>query len=88
MQRDDPELDAWMSEIRLRAGAQIGKISRELEKAQHGGSGGGSKLPPLATSKEQQLTDAGLSVRTANRYEQPAAPGAQLAPKPSRPKPV
>ena len=30
---DDPELDRWMSEISLRAIAQIGKISRELEKA-------------------------------------------------------
>jgi hypothetical protein len=33
-QRDDHELDAWMSEIRLRAITQIGKISRELEKAE------------------------------------------------------
>jgi hypothetical protein len=30
-QRDDHELTKWMSEIRLRATAQIGKISRELK---------------------------------------------------------
>ena len=37
-QRDDPELDRWMSEIRLRAIAQIGKISRGNWKKSKGGS--------------------------------------------------
>jgi hypothetical protein len=59
-----------MSEIRLRAVIRIGELSRELEKAEHGGAGGGSKFPPLGTSKEQALAEAGLSTSTANRYEQ------------------
>ena len=53
-QRNDPELDRWMSEIRLQAIAQIGKISRELEKAKaHKGHGGG--LPVGGKTKERQL---------------------------------
>jgi hypothetical protein len=59
-----------MSEIRLRAVIRIGELSRELEKAEHGGAGGGSKFPPLGTSTEQALAEAGLSTSTANRYEQ------------------
>jgi hypothetical protein len=43
-QRDDHELDLWMSEIRLRAIAQIGKISKELEKAQYN-RGHGTVVP-------------------------------------------
>jgi hypothetical protein len=74
-QRDDPELDRWMSEIRLRAIAQIGKISRELEKAKNR-----SALPTSGKSKEKQLAAAGLSTSTANCYEQLAAREAQLAP--------
>ena len=50
-----------MSEIRLRAMTRLGELSRELEKAQHGGSGGGSKLLPGRTSKEQQLAEADIS---------------------------
>ena len=71
-----------MSEIRLRAIAQIGKISRELEKAQtvhtkeHGSE---IRLASSGKSKSEQLEEAGLSVRTANRYEQLAAPEEQLA---------
>ena len=60
-----------MGEIRLRAITQIGKISRKLEKAKpnkgHGVLAG-------EKTKEQQLTDAGISVPTANRYEELAAP--------------
>ena len=63
-----------MSQIRLRAIAQIGKISRELEKAEHGGKGGGSKIRAAETSKTEQLEEAGLTLRTANRYEELAAP--------------
>jgi len=37
-----------MSEIRLRVIAQIGKISRELEKAKRGGAGG-TKIPPAGS---------------------------------------
>jgi hypothetical protein len=57
-----------MSEIRLRAIAQIGKISRELEKAQaHGGK---ICLPSSGKPKAEQLAEAGISTSTAKRYEQ------------------
>ena len=51
--RDDPELDRWMSEIRLRAIAQIGKISRELEKARLPNKGHGAGLPMGGKTKER-----------------------------------
>ena len=71
-QRNDSEPDRWMSEIRLRAIAQIGKISRELDKAKRGGVGG-TRIPPVGTlSKQQQLADAEQTA--ANRYEQLATP--------------
>jgi hypothetical protein len=78
-QRDDHELTKWMSEIRLRATAQIGKISRELEKAKFV-PGKGACLLTGEKTKEEQLKAAGISVPTANRYEQLAAPDEQLAP--------
>jgi hypothetical protein len=64
------------AEIRLRAIAQIGKLSRELEKAQ----GSRTELPSTDAkklTKAQQLDAAGLKARTANRYEELAAPSAQ-----------
>jgi hypothetical protein len=79
-QRDDHELTKWMSEIRLRATAQIGKISRELEKATKVGGAGKVSLPTGGKTKEEQLAEAGISTSTANRYEQLAAPDEQLAP--------
>ena len=80
-QRHDPELQKWMSQIRLRAIAQIGKISRELEKAKP--KDADPKLVPAGgkhLDKAEQLADAGLSTTTAHRYEELAAPNAQLAP--------
>jgi hypothetical protein len=68
-----------MSEIRLRAIARIGQISKELAKAQ----GTRTELPSTAakkSTKAQQLSEAGLPVWEASRYEQLAAPDAQLAP--------
>jgi hypothetical protein len=61
-----------MSEIRLRAIAQIGKISRELEKNERART----DLHPTSEkqTKAQQLAEAGISTSTANRYEQLAAP--------------
>jgi hypothetical protein len=78
-QRDDHELTKWMSEIRLRAIAQIGKISKELEKAEYT-KGHGTVIPSSGKYKAEQLADAGISTSTANRYEQLAAPDEQLAP--------
>jgi hypothetical protein len=57
-----------MSEIRLRAIAQIGKISRELEKAEQ--SKGGRHDTADAPTKTKQIEAAGIIVPTAHRYEQ------------------
>jgi hypothetical protein len=55
-----------MSDIRLRAITQIGKISRELEKTQ------GTRTELLPTerkkSKEEQLEAAGISTSTAKSF--------------------
>jgi hypothetical protein len=32
--RNDPELDLWMSDIKLRAISQIANLTREIEKAE------------------------------------------------------
>ena len=59
-----------MSEIPLRAIAQIGKISKELEKAK---PNKGHGVVTTDQTKEATLAEAGLSVRAVNRYEQLAA---------------
>jgi len=68
-QRDDRDLEVWVREIHLRACVRIGELSRELDRAEHGGPGGGSKIPPAGMSKAQALAEAGLSTSTAQRYE-------------------
>ena len=67
---DDAESQTRFAEIRLRACIRIGEISRDLEKAGHGGAGGGTKIPSTGISKEQQLAQAGISTSTAHRYEE------------------
>lgn len=69
-QRDDRDLEVWVREIHLRACVRIGELSRELERAEPGGAGGGSKFPAVGTSKAQALADAGISTSTAHRYEE------------------
>jgi hypothetical protein len=62
-----------MSEIRVRAIAQIGKISRELEKAQaHGGkfafpAVGSKKLSSLLTLAFEKLPRLGVPLCTRSR---------------------
>ena len=69
-QRDDRDLEVWVREIHLRACVRIGELSRELERAEPGGAGGGSKFPSVGISKAQALADAGISTSTAHRYEE------------------
>jgi hypothetical protein len=69
-QRDDRDLEVWVREIHLRACVRIGELSRELERAEPGGAGGGSKFPAVGISKAQVLADAGISTSTAHRYEE------------------
>ena len=47
------------AEIKLRATRRIGQISKTLEKAEHGGSGGGSKIPLAEISKREALKSVG-----------------------------
>jgi hypothetical protein len=65
-----------MSEIRLRAIARIGQISKELQKSEQ--SKGGRHNTSVKPTKTEQLAAAGLNPMTANRYEELAAPNAQL----------
>lgn len=69
-QRDDSEMHVWVAEIHERACIRIGQISRELETAEHGGAGGGSKVRTDALSKADTLAEAGIAKRTAYDYEQ------------------
>ena len=57
-ERDDHELDAWMSEIRLRAIARIGQISRELEKNERARTD--LHNTGVKQTKTEQLAAAGL----------------------------
>lgn len=68
-QRDDNELDVWMSEIKLRACTRIGELSRGLEKAGARGRGPVS-LPSRGKRKADILADAGISTSSAQRYEE------------------
>lgn len=69
-QRDDRELEVWMAEIKLRASIRIGELVQELERER----GARTDLEHCASdgtkSKADAIRDAGLSTRTAYRYEQ------------------
>ena len=69
-QRDDKEMQVWAKEIYYRACQRIGVLSRELETAQ----GTRTDLEPHDTSdvrlKTAALADAGIGIRTAQRYEE------------------
>ena len=66
-QRNDTAMEAWLSEIKIRAACRIGEISKGLDT----GAGRPSKilLAGEKNFKSQTLKAAGLSVPTANRYE-------------------
>lgn len=69
-QAHNTEMEVQVAEIKLRALRRMGELSKALEKAQQGGAGGGAKIPPLGSSKTQQLADAGISTSAAHRAEQ------------------
>ena len=68
-QRDDTEMQVWVSEIHQRACIRIGQLSRELD-ASKGGNNPQATLPAGGQSKSATLAEAGISTTTANRYEQ------------------
>jgi myosin heavy subunit len=64
-QANDPEMEQWAAEIKLRAQRAIGEISLGMEKQKNQ-----SALPSGGKSKTDALADAGISTSSANRYEQ------------------
>ena len=66
-------MEVWVAEIKLRAARRIGEISKGLEK----GSGGDRKSNNFKMANDSQfekikkeaLANAGLSQRSANRFE-------------------
>ena len=64
-------MEAWVSEIKLRAGIRIGELSRKLET----GAGRPSKIIPSSGKnlKADALKQAGISKNAAYRYEALAA---------------
>jgi hypothetical protein len=62
--RDDFESQQRFAEIRLRACQRIGEISRDLETRQ-----GQKQLRPSERTKSELLADAGITLRTAERYQ-------------------
>jgi N6-adenosine-specific RNA methylase IME4 len=67
-QRDDKELEAWVAEIKCRATIQIGRLSRELDKAERTRT----DLHPASRkqTKTAALDEAGISTSSAHEYEQ------------------
>jgi hypothetical protein len=68
-QKKDYELQRWMGEIFCRATIRYGELSKGMQKAKHGGAGGGSKIPPVGKSKSEQIKASGLSKSAAQRAE-------------------
>jgi hypothetical protein len=58
--RRDPDLAAWLGEIKCRACIRIGELSREMEKAE--ANGRGLQSPALSTSGP---APAGRAIRPA-----------------------
>lgn len=69
-QRDDHELNVWMSEIKVRASRRIGELGRDLDTAQ----GMRSELSPTARTKlkDTAIAEAGLSRTTAYELQEQA----------------
>lgn len=67
-QANDPEMEAWVAEIRLRARRRVGELSAALDKAPSGRAS--VSLPSDGKSKTDALAAAGLSSSEAHRCEQ------------------
>jgi hypothetical protein len=69
--RDDPDLERWVAEIKLRASIRLGELSLELGTGRKVGRGKGRiRLPNDGKLKVEVLAQAGISTSRANRYEQ------------------
>lgn len=70
IEREDRELDVWMTEIRRRAEIRIGELSRDLNRAPPGPMPEDMSGRADISSKVETLAAAGISRSTANEYEQ------------------
>ena len=66
-QKNDTEMELWLSEIKVRADRRIGEISKGLEKAK---SNQNTAQLPSGGKKRDVLKEAGISTSAANRCEQ------------------
>jgi hypothetical protein len=75
--RDDKATETRFAEIKLRAVIKIGELSRELDKHQ------GFDIPDTddgnVKTKTEVLEQAGINLRTAERYEELAGPREEQA---------
>ena len=70
-QRDDKDMEVWLSEIKLRADRRIGEISVDLDKLDRKESGLKKGSPNSGkTSKAATLKAAGISKSAAYRCEE------------------
>src|SRR4051812_48786349 len=67
-QHDDRSLEVWTSEVGLRASIRIGELVAELESAQ--GTRTDLQLAARDGTKSDGIEGAGLSRRTAYRYQE------------------
>lgn len=67
----DTDMEIWLAEIKIRAKRKLGELTKEIPKSEPKNqySADGS----VATSKKQQLDNAGISQREASRCEKLAA---------------
>jgi hypothetical protein len=68
--RDDAEAQRQFAEIRLRACMRIGEISRDLEPSKGGRPPKETNDTDVASFKQETLAQAGINIRTAERYEE------------------
>lgn len=73
-QRDDREVERWLAEIKVRAAAKIGELSRQLKHGQGGRPKnllpGGTSFPQRNPGKNEVLKHAGISPVKASQFEE------------------
>ncbi len=72
-QAKDTELIQWATEIKVRAERKAGEFTALMEKAPGARKDIGTSSHRATRSKEQQLSEVGLTKQEASRYEQLAS---------------
>ncbi len=76
-QRDDAELAVWTQEIKLRASVRIGELVRELDTQERARTDLHDST--VGQTKTEAVEAAGLTPRTAQRYQELAGPREEQA---------